>query len=149
MTEDPSPSPDNEFHRRLQGKFSGILRWEQLDALWEKVLVRPQGWYVYEVDNTLSEHTVSSQELSDIVSEIDRVLHEQHKYDYCGIVYADDPTSPNLIKIYDPGNLGVVCGPGDAPILPRWILSRIKPQVLKTITTRQVWWKRILSSKND
>nr|VFK54202.1 MAG: hypothetical protein BECKTUN1418D_GA0071000_102024 [Candidatus Kentron sp. TUN] len=138
--------PNNEFYNRLQGKFSGVLRWEQLDALWEQVLANPEGWYVYEVGETLPEHTTKPEELPNILREIDQVLHNEHKHDYCGIVYTDDFTRPTMIKIYDPGNLGVVCGPGDAPVLPRWVLSRIAPQVLdkKMKETEEVWWKRIL-----
>nr|VFK17372.1 MAG: hypothetical protein BECKLPF1236A_GA0070988_101696 [Candidatus Kentron sp. LPFa]VFK31994.1 MAG: hypothetical protein BECKLPF1236C_GA0070990_101547 [Candidatus Kentron sp. LPFa] len=145
----PFPSSEHsgsEFHERLLGKFSGILRWEQLDALWEQVLTRTQGWYVYEVGRTPPESPFEIEALQDIVSEIDEVLHNEHKHDYCGIVYTDDFTQPTLIKVYDPGNLGVVCGPGGAPILPRWILSRIKPRALieETRETDHAWWKRIL-----
>nr|VFJ92275.1 MAG: hypothetical protein BECKLFY1418B_GA0070995_103317 [Candidatus Kentron sp. LFY] len=153
MTKNPSspssPSfqhPGDEFHRRLQGKFSGILRWEQLDALWEQVLTRSEGWYVYEVGKSLPEHASDSEELPDIISEIDALLRDEHQHDYCGIVYADEPAQPGMIKVYDPGNLGVVCGPGGAPILPRWILSRIKPQVLgeEAKETDHAWWRRVL-----
>jgi len=147
MIENPSPlHPDNPFQQRLQGKFSGILRWEQLDTLWEQVLDRHEGWYVYEIGRTLPEYTAESQELPHIIEGIDQVLRHEHKHDYCGIVYADNPAQPTMIKVYDPGNLGVVCGPGGAPVLPRWIITRIKPQVLgeKKKETGQAWWKHVL-----
>ena len=44
------------------------------------------------------------------VTEIDRLLRQDHAEDYCGIVYADDLQQPRFIKIYDPNNLGVSCG---------------------------------------
>ena len=90
---------------------------------------------------------IAPEELPDITAEIDQVLHLEHKHDYCGIVYADDSTHPALIKVYDPGNLGMVCGPGNAPVPPRWVLSRIKPSVLGEETKeieKDAWWKRIL-----
>nr|VFJ77803.1 MAG: hypothetical protein BECKFW1821C_GA0114237_11404 [Candidatus Kentron sp. FW] len=142
-----SRDSDSEFHKRLAGKFSGVLRWEQLDALWEQVLRQPNGWYIYEVGTSLPEHATKPEELPNIIHGIDQTLRDGHKYDYCGIVYTDDFARPAMIKVYDPGNLGVVCGPGDAPVLPRWVLSRIKPQLLgqETKQTEKVWWKRILS----
>nr|VFK63359.1 MAG: hypothetical protein BECKTC1821F_GA0114240_10934 [Candidatus Kentron sp. TC] len=122
------------------------MRWEQLDGLWEQVLTRSEGWYVYEVGGIPPESPLDFKELQDAVSKIDEVLHSEHEHDYCGIVYADDFAEPTLIKVYDPGNLGVVCGPGGAPVPPRWILSRMQPRALieETKEIEKVWWKRIL-----
>jgi len=125
-----SRSSGNTFEERLWGKFSGILRWEQLDVLWEKVLAKSEGWYLYEVGGDVPEQAVDPEAFGNRLHGIDRMLREKHKHDYCGIVYADDPADPGMIKIYDPGNLGVVCGPGNERILPRWILSRERPQPL-------------------
>ncbi|MBT8420143.1 MAG: hypothetical protein KJO08_04695 [Gammaproteobacteria bacterium] len=155
MSNAPQP-PHNHFEERLRGKFSGILRWADLDTLWERILAEPEGWYLYETREDPPEHIVDSAGLRDIIHSIDRVLREKHKHDYCGIVYADDPAEPGMVKIYDPENLGVVCGPGGERILPRWILSRERPERLRSGHATQntgnsvlwgnnTWWRRIFS----
>lgn len=151
-----NPSSDNPFEERLWGRFSGVLRWEQLEALWERVLAEPEGWYLYEVGEAVPEDTVDPHGLGGLLHDVDRVLREKHRHDYCGIVYVDDPALPGLIKIYDPGNLGVVCGPGNERVLPRWILSRERPQPLRGDNAVEgagngapgddrVWWRRFFS----
>ena len=65
------------------------------------------------------------------------------------MVYVDNKTEPSFIKIYDPNNLGVVCGFSDNPPLPGWIVSLIKPEPLDENTflpqSRKRWWRRIFS----
>ena len=34
---------ENEFTTRLNGEFHGVLRWEELDALWSSVRAEPEG----------------------------------------------------------------------------------------------------------
>ena len=91
----------------------------------------------------------SEDELLHFISEIDDLLRTEHDEKYCGIVYADDLKRPNMIKIYDPNNLGVTCGYSDNPPLPGWVLSRIAPVDLQSIATmpnnRKRWWQRIFS----
>ena len=74
-------------------------------------------------------------------------MRNEHKEDYCGIVYVDDPEEPGFLKIYDPGNLGMVCGSSEAPPLPGWTLSRVAPDDLETLALRpgkrRHWWQRI------
>ena len=81
------------------------------------------------------------------VDEIDRLLRAEHDEDFCGIVYADDLGAPALIKIYDPNNLGVVCGYSDNPPLPGWIMSKLPPVDLPATRLvakgRRRWWRRL------
>jgi hypothetical protein len=71
----------------------------------------------------------------------------EHREDYCGIVYADDLRTPTFVKIYDPNNLGVVCGFSDAPPLPGWVMSLIPPVDLPSTRplpkNRRRWWSRL------
>ncbi len=87
--------------------------------------------------------------LERFIDEIDALLREQHAEAYCGIVYADNPTDPGFIKIYDPDNLGVVCGFSDNPPLPGWVLSLTAPVDLPTALPppkgRSRWWQRLFS----
>jgi hypothetical protein len=54
------------------------------------------------------------------------------------------------VKIFDPGNLGTVCGSGEIPTLPGWTLSRLAPddleKALLQLGQQQQWWRRVLRS---
>lgn len=140
-------TPKTIFQQRYHGRFLGILRWSQLDELWEQVRASPEGWYIYLVGETLPTTPVSSIVLNQFLQEIDTLLRTEHDHDYCGIVYVDDREHPTLIKIFDPHHLGVSCGIGHAVILPRWLLSRIPPETLTDNVPipaqRRHWWQRL------
>ena len=140
-------SNDNAFITAFRGGFSGILRWPQLDALWETIRQQPEGWYVYAVGEPPPLATLKADDLVTFIDEIDQLLRREHDYDYCGIVYADNPQQPDFVKIFDPNNLGVSCGYSDNPPLPGWILSKIPPldlpNALPAPGNRRRWWQRL------
>ena len=113
------------FRERLGGTFQGVMRWEGLDALWSRL--RSGRWFVYRTDLAPPAAPLAGDALAARLAEIDAELRREHAYDYCGIVYADDPEAPTLVKVYDPANLGTSCSHGDAPIPPKWILSTARP----------------------
>lgn len=138
----------DEYISAFEGRFTSALRWHQLDALWERVRERNDGaWYVYAIGETPPTSSASADELERFLTEIDRLLHEEHEEEYCGIVYADDLLSPTFIKIYDPNNLGVSCGFSDNPPLPGWVLSRIPPvdlqRSMQAQNDKRSWWRKI------
>lgn len=141
------PEQNSEYRTAFGGSFTSALRWHQLDALWEQVRQRPDGWYVYAVGTPPPCKQASEDELLHFISEIDHLLRTEHDEKYCGIVYADDLQQPGMIKIYDPHNLGVSCGYSDNPPLPGWVLSRIAPVDLQSdaamTNNRKRWWQRI------
>ena len=149
MTSKPNNKlTDSEFYCRYRGAFSGILKWEQLDAFWEVLRNTAQDdWYIYAIGEAVPLQPATAEQLQKFVAEIDTLLRSEHDEDYCGIVYVDDKTAPTFIKIYDPNNLGVVCGFSDNPPLPGWVLSHIPPEPLdeKTFLTesRRRWWQRL------
>lgn len=139
---------NSQFLDTFNGGFSNMLRWPQLDTLWGTL--RQQGgadWYVYAIGEVPPETTLSATELDSFLSEIDTLLRKEHNEDFCGIVYADNPASPRMIKIYDPNNLGVVCGFSATPPLPGWVLSLDLPTDLHAAMTppanRRRWWQRL------
>jgi len=138
------------FIDTFRGSFSNTLRWEQLDQLWEQVRQSHQAWFIYAVGETPPEETVSPEQLDNFLTEITALLREEHQEDYCGIVYADDKVHPSMIKIYDPNNLGVVCGFSSNPPLPGWVLSVLPPTDLQTALpqtgSRKRWWQRIFNN---
>ncbi len=132
----------------FRGSFTGMLRWPQLDALWQTLREQDdKTWYIYAVGEPPPETPASREQLDTFLKEIDALLRQEHDEDYCGIVYADDPADPAFIKIYDPNNLGVVCGFSENPPLPGWVLSLQKPVDLPAALpppgNRRRWWQRL------
>ncbi len=135
------------FHTRLDGSFTGLLRWSQLDALWKTLLEQGQPWYFYQVGASIPDTPLKGKELASMLGELDILLHKEHDYDYCGIVYADDLQAPSLIKVYDPNNLGSSCGCSGNRIPPRWIISQTPPELVADDApipnNRKRWWKQL------
>lgn len=146
MTE---PIHDSDgFLPAFRGSFTGILRWPQLDALWDVVRGDAEGdWYLYAVGEPPPEYPADAAVVERFLGEVDELLRRDHEEEYCGIVYVDDRQSPTFIKIYDPNNLGVVCGSSENPPLPGWTLSKRKPVdlegALRPPAARRRWWRRL------
>lgn len=140
------------YLQAFRGSFKGIRKWEELDAFWETLKSKgEQPWYVYAVGEPVPVEPVSKEQLYLFINEIDALLRKEHEEEYCGIVYVDDKTSPTFIKIYDPNNLGVVCGFSDNPPLPGWTITRLPPVEVNQNTflsqNRKRWWQRIFAGK--
>jgi hypothetical protein len=134
----------------FRGRFSGILRWPELDALWARLRSLNDGtWYVYAIGEPPPREPVSPGQLARFVEEIDVLLRREHDEDYCGIVYVDNRDEPRFIKIFDPHNLGVVCGFSEHPPLPGWTISRLPPRDLAAAfpppAARRRWWQRLFA----
>lgn len=140
------------FMEAYKGEFRGVLRWHQLDALWEQISTEPEGWFIYAVGESVPTVAASRDELLNFISEIDQLLHTDHDEDYCGIVYVDSFTSPSLVKIFDPANLGSVCGSSGKITLPGWVMSRIQPVDLQATiplpNNRRRWWNRLFGNRS-
>lgn len=137
------------FYIAYRGAFISLLKWPDLKAFWQVLSEQADnGWYIYSTVEVPPEQPASADELKHFIHEMDAHLRVQHDEDYCGIVYVDSKTEPTYIKIYDPKNLGVVCGIGREPIFPGWILSRLAPHSLARLppldTEMKPWWRRII-----
>jgi hypothetical protein len=142
---------EQQFLTAFRGTFSGVLRWEQLTQLWERLrAAADDNWYLYAVGEEPPVATVPADALLRFIAEIDELLRREHEEDYCGIVYVDDFEAPSFVKIFDPNNLGVSCGYSDNPPLPGWILSRLPPADLQAPMqqpgNRRRWWQRLFAS---
>jgi hypothetical protein len=143
-----TPSAADAFLRAFRGSFTSALRWHHLDALWQVLRADADGgWYLYAVGEPPPHAPASAEQVRRFVDEIDALLRREHDEDYCGIVYADDLQAPSFIKIYDPNNLGVVCGFSDNPPLPGWVMSKLAPVDLPAAQPaprgRRRWWQRL------
>ena len=134
----------------FRGSFTSALRWPQLDALWQRLLATPEGWYLYAVGEKPPTAPADADAMRHFVAEVDALLRREHDEDYCGIVYADSLAEPAMIKIYDPNNLGVSCGYSDNPPLPGWVVSRLPPVDLEAARQpagRRRWWQRLFAGE--
>ena len=136
------------FRNQYKGRLIGIRQWEQLDELWRTLRdTQVSEWHVYQVGQPPPLSPAATDQLREFIDKLDQLLRTEHDEDYCGIVYADNPTTPRMIKIYDPNNLGVVCGFSEAPPLPGWILSLDPPCDLPAAipppANRRRWWQRL------
>lgn len=141
---------NDPFLIRYKGYFRNLLKWEELDALWAFLRANPdKSWYLYAVGETPPDSAANNEQLARFIEEVDHLLRTEHQEDYCGIVYVDDVDNPTLIKIFDPNNLGSVCGPGfGPPPLPGWIISQLAPSDLNAAfpppANRRRWWQRLI-----
>ena len=135
------------FYTALRGNFSSLLAWDDLDQFWNIVRAQPNGWYIYAVGEPVPTQPSNATELNKFLDAVYALLRNDHREDYCGIVYADDRRAPSLVKIFDPHNLGVSCGFSKNPPQPGWILSRLAPLPLNDPRplpeSRRRWWRAL------
>jgi hypothetical protein len=146
-----APANESPFYTAFRGNFTSLLSWEQLDDFWAVLRASvDDGWYVYAVGEPVPEQPSGAEQVNRFIDEVNALLHREHEEDYCGIVYTDSKSSPTLIKIFDPNNLGVQCGYSDNPPLPGWVLSRMAPCDLRQraplARNRKRWWQKLLLS---
>jgi hypothetical protein len=115
------------FLKAFHGNLRNILTWADWDGFCQRLQAQSDGWYVYVLAEEVPSAPLSANDFQIFLQAIDQLLRKQHQESYCGIVYADDLYRPNLVKIYDPKNLGAVCGSSGAVVLPGWVLSRFPP----------------------
>ena len=60
------------FHARLKGTFSGMLQWQQLDALWGRV--KSGTWYFYQLGEELPAVALSGDDLARRIDALDALL---------------------------------------------------------------------------
>lgn len=140
--------PKQNYLQAFRGHFIGILQWNQLDVFWQALENKADaGWYIYNTGEQPPSATCNAASVVEFIREVDALIRNEHKEDYCGIVYTDNKSDPTLVKIYNPGNLGVVCGFSDNPPLPGWVMSVLPPVKLDASSflpaNQQRWWQRI------
>jgi hypothetical protein len=145
-------SAEQDFYKTFRGCFSSLLNWEDLDACWQTVRARADaGWYIYAIGLPLPQQPASAAEVERFIERVNHLLRDDHREDYCGIVYVDNKDAPTFIKIFDPSHLGVSCGFSQNPPLPGWIMCRIPPRPLEDSRTlparRQRWWQALWDSE--
>lgn len=123
---------DNSFSEKYTGSFKSLLQWSDFDDYWESLKeIEKNGWYVSVPSLTPDLTPKSDEDINRFLDEIAVLIHKYHQERVCGIVYVDDLDNPNMIKIYDPNNLGYSCG--SSPIKPfaGWVISTMLPEAME------------------
>lgn len=139
----------SDFLQKFSGYLSGVMKWDDLRDLWRIIREQKASWYVYAVGEAVPQAPVEASQLEQFIDSMDELLRREHDQDYCGIVYVDNAQTPAFVKIYDPNNLGVVCGYSENPPLPGWVMSQLPPEDLEQAfpppASRRRWWQKIFS----
>lgn len=122
-----SPLPDTPFWAAYQGRFFGILNWPDVDAFWTHMAAETGDWFVFAPDHPAPDTTATSAELTEMLTKAQALINSRRDMSHCGAIYVDNVKNPAFIKVFDPAAMGSACNISGIPILPRWIISRIKP----------------------
>jgi hypothetical protein len=133
------------FLEQYHGCFTNMLRWPQVEKLW--LVLKSQHnkqWFLYTTNQSAPTQSATHSELVSFINDVDSQIRLLHQYDYCGIIYVDEPESPNFIKIYHPKNLGASCGTSSNRPIPGWILSTTTPVdlIIEQDNNDTSHWKR-------
>lgn len=134
---DMIPLPETPFWLAYGRSFSGILKWSDLDGLWAYLSKYPTNWYVFDPDKDAPEKVLSGAEFSSFLGQAKTLVNARRERSHSGAVYvncriAPDMT-PDMIKVFDPVNMGSACAVSGVRIMPRWIVSRMKPDDLPKV----------------
>ena len=112
----------------FQGRFIGIMQWDDCNALLQNLIDQPNDWYLYDTLKEAPTQTIAVDDFINRIKEIKEILSSEHQERYCGIVYTNDLERPTFVKIFHPKNLGKSCGSSEKPPIPQWLLSKTKPK---------------------
>jgi len=138
----------SEFLHKYHGMLWAVREWTDWETLMARLVSQSAGWYAYFVGMEVPEKPLTEAEFQRLLTEMDLLLRRDHRERYLGIVYVDDRAHPQLIKIYDPNNLGASCGSSGKQIPPGWILSKLVPEALPAPAVipegRRRWWQTLI-----
>lgn len=123
-----APLPDTAFWRAYQGRASGLLKWEDVDALWPLLAVQSEGWFVYDLETEPPLAPTPGISFAAFLPKAEALVNTRRDRSHSGAIYIDNREAPAFIKIFDPTHMGTACGGDHDMIFPRYILSKIKPE---------------------
>lgn len=139
--------PDTDYWNAFRANSHGILSWQKLDVFWANLVQADRPWYVFELGGPAPEQSLTNRQLIEFLACATEFTKRRGQPEYCGCVYVDDMQAPRFIRIFDPKNMGSACGGSGNMIMPKWNLSRLKPESLPDADTPAAnsnWISRIL-----
>ena len=118
----------SDYFDKFQGRFIGIMQWDDCNALLQNLIDQPNDWYLYDTLKEAPTQTIAVDDFINRIKEIKEILSSEHQERYCGIVYTNNLERPTFVKIFHPKNLGKSCGSSEHPPIPQWLLSKTKPK---------------------
>ena len=88
----------SNYFDEFQGRFIGIMQWDDCHALLQKLVEQPSDWYLYDTLKEVPKQTADANHFTDQISEIKKILTNEHQERYCGIVYTNDLEKPSLSR---------------------------------------------------
>ena len=122
--------PDTQFWRAWQGRFQGVLSWDDFDALLQLLAQGGGAWFVWDMEGVVPQRPASQGALAAVLEAVREMNAPVRARSYCGTVYADDPGAPSFVKAFDPYQMGATCGSSGERIMPRFVFSMIRPEPL-------------------
>ena len=126
-----SHNTEDVFIRHVTGNLSGLLSWQEFDAVCEYIIQNAdKGWYIYALDKQPPVNTVTSAELDHFITSLNKTVHQQYNREHCGIAFVDTLSEPTFFKIFNPKLLKSICNIYGASPIHGWIISQQKPMDL-------------------
>ncbi len=125
-SETTTAAPFATFPQRLKGRFDGMVRLADAFHL-ASAVVEHEVWYVIEPSKPEEVRKVTGAEVGCHLEELlEEILREENGV-WSTLVYVQEFTNPEIIKVYHPRRAGCGCG-GTGGILPWWVLTRVEPE---------------------
>lgn len=119
--------PSSPYWAAFQGKFFGVLKWEDVDQFWIS-LADKNSWYINDLDKEFVSQKASPAQFSTFLGVAKTLIDSRRDMSMSGAIYTDNIQSPSFVKIFDPANMGSACNISGVRTMPRWILSQIPPE---------------------
>ena len=132
MSTETLPSlPDTPFWRAYLGRFTGFPTWPMHDRFWPVLAASDGDWFVFDLESgVLPEAPADATAFAKVIAEAETMFAPARDRSFAGVVFADDAAVPGFVKIFDPWKMGASCGSSGELVLPRWVLSRSRPDAL-------------------
>ena len=118
-----------DYQTIFSGRLYGVLGWQKFDDQLARLRAAPEGWYVWDCRAGVHpQEPLTAGEFAAFLDQARAFLKKQDRSGYGLFAYADNLAAPRFFKIFDPLNMGSACSTSAKPVLPRWTISRCKPQ---------------------
>lgn len=123
--------PDTAFWRVFDGPMKGVLDWARYDTFMARLGASEGEWFVFDLEHDAPNVPLSDADFAAALAEADALIRAVKNRPWLGAIYADDLDTPSFVKVFDPALLGGSCSMPGSKMMPRWIISRAKPDPLQ------------------
>ncbi|MBF0445409.1 MAG: hypothetical protein HQL68_07445 [Magnetococcales bacterium] len=118
-------APSTSFSQRLNGRYNGIIRMADAWHLAAAVATYNE-WYIVDPANQDRLRSVDGSDAGCYLEELLEEILREEKGVWSTLLYVQEISDPQIIKIFHPRRAGCGCG-GQGGIVPWRVLTRIKP----------------------